>query len=662
MLTRDPLRRVQHFDDDGTDSQNRYDYRARDLSTSSIPTDLGFFPLMRASPHQRPDPNRRNDCIATQPGSPAPQAIFAIHAVAFAALVWWSWGKWLDPLIDFGRELYIPWQITRGRVLYRDIASLFGPLSPYLNALWFRLFGVSLMTLVFCNLVIFAAVVAGIYRLVRTSTDRGTATAASLSIMLLFGFSQYVEVGNYNFVSPYSHEATHGIALSVAMMVCLQDAIAAGRRMLSAVAGACFGLALLTKPEIALAACAAVAATWAAWGTIDTHDRRAIRQSVPLFLATAAVPPLLFFLYFLRHMESAEAWRAITGAWTPVFIPAITGNRFYLLSMGLNQPLSQGIGMFQSFAGVLVVVIVGVAGSCMERSHPSVIRRVVWLTLFAGVVAFFARAGTWPRALPLIAVAGSLAAAVLFLRARSNRAQALRLLPLVTWSVFAMVLLAKMGLNPRISHYGFYLGLPASVLTIVVLCWLIPHQLDRWSSAAGARFFRRLAVVALVGAMAPYVGLSHALYRTKQLAIGSGGDRFFASSRLWQGHAVRQALQHIEQLNAPRSTLAVLPEGVMLNYLLRWDSPLRVINLMPPEIIAFDEDDVLRSLQAAPPDFILLIHRDVIEYGYPLFGTDPRYGLRTMTWLTDHYRSIRVIGRDVMSNSGFGIEIFQRNP
>lgn len=537
--------------------------------------------------------------MATRLDSLSPHAIFAIHAIAFAVLVWWSWGKWLDPLIDFGRELYVPWQITRGRVLYRDIASLFGPLSPYVNALWFQLFGVSLATLVFCNLVIFAAMVAGIYRLVRRSTDRSTASAVSLSIMLLFGFSQYVEVANYNFVCPYSHEATHGMALSVAMMVCLQDAIAAGRRLLFAMAGACFGLVLLTKPEIALAAFAAVAATWAAWVAIDTYDRRAIRRSVPSFLATAAVPPLLFFLYFIRHMESAEAWRAIMGAWTPVFIPAITSNRFYRLSMGLDRPVSHGIGMFLSFAGLLTFVIVAVAVSCMERSRPSQTRRLVWLTLLTGAVAFFMRTGTWPRALPFITATGSLAVAVLFLGTRSNRAQALRLLPLVTWSAFAMVLLAKMGLNSRISHYGFYLGLPASVVAIVVMCWLIPHLLERWSSAAGARFFRRLALVALVGAIAPYVGLSHTLYRTKQLAIGSGGDRFFASSELWQGDAVRQAMGHIEQLNAPRATLAVLPEGVMLNYLLRRDSPLRVINLMPPELLAFGEDDVLRSLYAA---------------------------------------------------------------
>src|SRR5207249_11701807 len=102
----------------------------------------------------------------------SPASILAAHVLVFGGLTWLTWRKCLEPLVDFGRELSIPWQITRGKVLYRDIASLFGPLSPYVNALWMRVFGVSLMTIAMCNLAILAAVVAGIYRFIRLSTDR----------------------------------------------------------------------------------------------------------------------------------------------------------------------------------------------------------------------------------------------------------------------------------------------------------------------------------------------------------------------------------------------------------------------------------------------------------------------------------------------------------
>lgn len=51
----------------------------------------------------------------------------------------WSWRKWPDLIIDFGRELYFPWQIASGKVLYRDIAHVFGPLSQHFNAMLFKL-------------------------------------------------------------------------------------------------------------------------------------------------------------------------------------------------------------------------------------------------------------------------------------------------------------------------------------------------------------------------------------------------------------------------------------------------------------------------------------------------------------------------------------------
>ena len=191
-------------------------------------------------------------------------AIVAIHALLFLTLAAWTWRKWPDPIVDFGRELYVPWQITRGRVLYRDIASLFGPLSPYINAFWFRLFGVSLTTLVVCNLVIFAGVLAGVYRFVRLCADRMTAAAASLSTLLLFGFAHLVEIGNYNFAAPYSHEATHGLALSLVLLLCLARGVATREPTSWAIGGVCLGLVMLTKPETAVAAVVAVAAAiWA---------------------------------------------------------------------------------------------------------------------------------------------------------------------------------------------------------------------------------------------------------------------------------------------------------------------------------------------------------------------------------------------------------------
>jgi len=56
---------------------------------------------MTAAPRSRPGPS----------GRLLPLAI----GVVYLALAVASWRKWPDILVDFGRELYVPWQIASGR-------------------------------------------------------------------------------------------------------------------------------------------------------------------------------------------------------------------------------------------------------------------------------------------------------------------------------------------------------------------------------------------------------------------------------------------------------------------------------------------------------------------------------------------------------------------
>ena len=57
-------------------------------------------------------------------------AIVAAAAIALAQ----SWDRWLDPIIDAGRDLYIPEQLRHGARLYADIRYNYPPLAPYLLA------------------------------------------------------------------------------------------------------------------------------------------------------------------------------------------------------------------------------------------------------------------------------------------------------------------------------------------------------------------------------------------------------------------------------------------------------------------------------------------------------------------------------------------------
>ena len=168
----------------------------------------------------------------------------------------WTWQTWADVTIDFGRELYIPWQLTEGKVLYRDIAYFGGPLSPSVNYLWFRLFGISIRTLVFCNLAILAVLVGLISNLLARVASRLATTGACLVLLVGFSFGQ----PNYNFVCPYSHDITHGIVLAIAAILSIAGYVKTRKVRYITLAGVMLGLTFLTKPEVFAAALPAAVA------------------------------------------------------------------------------------------------------------------------------------------------------------------------------------------------------------------------------------------------------------------------------------------------------------------------------------------------------------------------------------------------------------------
>ncbi len=161
-----------------------------------------------------------------------------------------GWLKWPDLLIDFGEQVYVPWQMSEGKVLYRDINYLYGPLSSYLHAFLFQVFGEGIRVLILFNILIIGALAWLIYDLFFQLSDQLTATVCSLAFILLFAFSQYGGSGNFNFVCAYTYDLPHGVALS---LLCLHQFLKFSKTHKPArlmAASFLAGLVFLTKFEV----------------------------------------------------------------------------------------------------------------------------------------------------------------------------------------------------------------------------------------------------------------------------------------------------------------------------------------------------------------------------------------------------------------------------
>lgn len=94
----------------------------------------------------------------------------------------------------------------------------------------------------------------------------------------------------------------------------------------------------------------------------------------------------------------------------------------------------------------------------------------------------------------------------------------------------------------------------------------------------------------------------------------------------------------------------------MLNFLALIPNPTPYVSFMPPELIMFGEDRMAEALERAPPDVVVLLHRDTSAYGVPFFGRD--FGFELYAWVLRNYRLDMRFGQEPFrSPAGFGIDV-----
>ena len=444
-------------------------------------------------------------------------AIAASGALSIAL----SWNRWLDPVIDAGRDLYVPVQLAHGAHLYRDVAYNYPPLAPYALAALVRLFGSSLALYIAVGLVLAAGCAVAIYLFAR----RLAGVEAAFAATLLFTTLCVAGRPNFNFFFPYAHSMTFGATFAMAFL----------------------------------------ASSWWIWGVLACATKV---EFAAVVIAYAAVT---------KRWLAAALFATIAFAVTPFPSKLMQGaSGFYArLALGDWRQILTGVVIL---GGVVVL---------------STVPRAIWIApLFAFIPAD-----------DLLSAAPAVHLAVLpLLRKRMG------LFPLWCASVVST---ARIPLNVNASYNGFAYVLPTILLFVCAAFTLFPKAL--W--------------------MALFIGVSlHALWRPREPAVrvatahGDYLDTDRSRGKVLDGVVSflrSDASLPARQESSPafaarRETLAVIPEGVSINYFADRVTPLHRYLFTPPE---FDESTTA-DFAVHPPDLVLIVPRGVSEYGSRGFGVD----------------------------------------
>jgi hypothetical protein len=134
-------------------------------------------------------------------------------------------------------------------------------------------------------------------------------------------------------------------------------------------------------------------------------------------------------------------------------------------------------------------------------------------------------------------------------------------------------------------------------------------------------------------------------FRNKTVEIGTGRDRFYAFSPAIRetGELVQEVVEALG-LVSPGATLIVLPEGEMINYLMRMPSPVAPFFFYSAVTQGEGEAEIVRQLRLRPPDYVVIISRNLQEYGLHYYGETYGQGRAIMDWVDVHYRVVGTFG------------------
>ena len=589
--------------------------------------------------------------------------VFAVLAFAGFEMASMSWLKWSDLLIDYGEEVYLTWQVSEGKVLYRDLAQVHGPLSIYTHALIFNIFGPGLLTLALFNMAIVAGLCWIIYNLIRNYSDRATATLCAIAFITLFAFGQYQGGGNYNFIGPYVYELSHGVALGFLSINMISLYFTSKSQTHLALAYFFSGLVFLTKPELFAAAIAAVG-----FGTVVSHlldglERSAWIRSFLTGLGALIIGPLIFFIYFSFHMPPGQALISLFTPWINVMKAGPQDFPYYQWVTGLGNASSNLLLLLKYFGlGALIFFLILAANRMADRLPLSLNLARIALGILTSALLYLL-IQQFPllellRPLPLIlALLLAFYLASIFKRRKHDQG---RELTIVTFAVFSLCCLLKIILNVHIFHYGFALALPGTLLVLSCFLYEIPANPVL---IPGSRLFYRAAAPALVLLIIfSHVSLQHMVYQLKTLPIGTGRDTIIEYDPSFEprGTLVTEAIQYIQTHLEPGQGIATIPSGNMINYLTRHPNPLKIhnFNALLEQIVG--DSNFLENIRSVDPEYILFVEEDPIGLRARFFGQD--YAQKTYQWIRANYSIEKQFGDPPFTHQGFGMQLLRKNP
>ena len=576
-------------------------------------------------------------------------AFSSITLIYLAALSFF-WGHMGHVIIDCGREAYILQELLNGQLLYKDILNGYGPFAYQVNAIFFNLFGENLNVLYAAGAINAFIILLTTYLISRNITSKRVSWIICLIIISTFIFNTTVS----NYIFPYIYSviyAVSGFLLSV--LFCIYF-IKYKRPVFIFFALLFYSISFISKYEFSLFMVLILI-------IILSGPRLTIKEII-LYLSGLLLIPLISWLYLIIQGVSINDVLAILNL-VSKYSHTDAFKSFYTYSIGFYPSIEMIISTLKSFFVVAILflipsLLIYFSFKYLEKLSSYLKIVLICLIMVILIIIDYYFSLMIPYSLYIMYFSWlplSTAGLLIFMCYKSiikcnnknissvnTSNKLLNFYHIIVaefknkdpgeliyiFLLFTAVLATIKGMFfVSIEVYAPYILILPLLVNIVFIVDYIPHFIKNLQKTVAQNAF--ILVLFLTALMFLFINTNDI---KKNYTATIKTNRGYIHTFNHYGIPYNQTIKYIAEHISPTESFLMLPESALLNFLTNRSAGSRFINLKPSNIDIFGEENIIKELKSAPPDYIFINSTNFYDQ---FFGKE--YAQKIFAFIKDNY-------------------------
>lgn len=532
-------------------------------------------------------------------------------------------------LIDIGREASFPQQILEGKILYKDIFNIFGPLSYQMNAVFYKILGVNLKTLYLVGSLNALLTTLLAYSISRLFTSKGVSWIVTVFIMLTCVFCPWF----VNEIFPYSYAATYALNAVLFSILFLMLYLKTSKQFFIPLSFFFVGVSLALKYEYLTYTLLIFSLVIYAKIVGKVQIKYILLSLISFFI----VPIISFSILFIQGLTIDELFKQLFFVKKYATSPSL--NYFYHNLSGLYPNKYNLIIVLQTFGKVFI-------GSFLLMT-------LIYFSLKFSKNIF--------KDYKKLILSLSSAALIFFILCKNTQEYQyfnLSWVTLFTFFIFCFVLKDKLS-NKKVYDNGIYLlfiicalitsqksffflsflpyalyALPLlSIVNSIFIVEYLPRRfkvIDKELMKSSFMIFFGVLILVI------FISLKTAA-DTSIVVKGAQGE--IGDTLSTEAIVTNQVIKYIEKNLKPTDAVWVIPEGSIINFLTNRPSNGIYYNMTTPYLEAFGENKIISDTKKNPPEYIIINNRDSSAYGAKYMCDD--YGYKICNYVKSSYIPVK---------------------